>query len=472
MTERDTSAQLDFSNVATEPTRRINTVSEINRAIRWLLEDEIGEVWVEGEISNHRLQTSGHQYFTLKDSNAQLACVLFRSKSAMAPPLKDGLHVQVYGQISVYEARGQYQLVAELVQLRGEGALQVKFEALKRKLQAEGLFDAAHKRPLPKYPARIGIVTSPTGAALRDMLNIFARRAPWIHLVIAPVNVQGDNAAPEIAAAISKFSAGKSVGWPDVDLIIIARGGGSIEDLWAFNEEIVARAIYHCQRPVVSGIGHEIDFTIADFVADLRAPTPSAAAEITAPDGANLRSALGAQRQFLARRAHERIENLALRLARLREGVLKREASNVLRQAAQRLDHRASALCDAIQNALLRREIQLNEFTARLAAVRPARRISAELDRMNGLHRRLRLSALRSFDRAAAKCMAASERLRLLGPQSTLERGYSITLDSKGRIIRSTNHLAPGAELTTRLADGEIQSTVRETKQTLTTPHG
>ncbi len=462
------SSQFDLSAAATEPARRVQTVSELTRSIRWLLEDGIGEVWVEGEISNHRRQASGHQYFTLKDSDAQLACVLFRGNAAMAPPLKDGAHVEVYGRVSVYEARGQYQLIAELIQLRGAGALQAKFEALKRKLQAEGLFDPARKKPLPKFPSTIGIVTSPTGAALRDMLNIFARRAPWLRLIIAPVNVQGNSAASEIARAITNFSAGAAIGWPEVDLIIVARGGGSIEDLWAFNEEIVARAIFGSRQPVVSAVGHEIDFTISDFVADLRAPTPSAAAEITAPDGASLRATLAAHRQFLTRRAREKIENLALKIARLREGVLKREASSVLREAAQRIDHRTSELHDAIRNAIERRHGHLHELSTRLAAVQPIRRIALDTERISNLRQRLRASGRYCLDRSAAKCAAASERLRLLGPQSTLERGYSITLDSAGRILRSAKGITEGTELTTRLADGRLRSIVLQKKEGLT----
>ena len=267
----------------------------LTRSIRSFLETEIGLVWVEGEISNYRKQPSGHQYFTLKDAQCQLACVLFQRSAQIAqqPPLADGMQVQVRGMLTVYEARGQYQLNVNLVQAAGAGLLQAKFEALKKKLDAEGLFDAASKKTLPAFPAIIGIVTSPTGAAIRDVLNVLQRRAPWVRIVINPVRVQGEGAAAEIARAVEEFNNHHANGLPAVDVIVVCRGGGSIEDLWAFNEEVVARAIFASEIPVVSAVGHEIDFTIADFTADLRAPTPSAAAELVVPDAETLMRHLG-----------------------------------------------------------------------------------------------------------------------------------------------------------------------------------
>ena len=268
---------------------KIFTVAELTRSIRGTLETKFGAVWVQGEISNYKLHPSGHQYFTLKDQRAQIACVIFRN--AMPPfrqPLVDGAQVQVYGNVSVFEARGQYQLSVQILQPRGLGVLQAKFEALKRKLEAEGLFAAERKRALPKFPRRIGIVTSPSGAAIRDILNVLKRRAPWLQILINPVRVQGSGAAAEIAVAIRELAT-PNENWAMVDLIVVTRGGGSIEDLWEFNEEIVARTITDVAIPIVSAIGHEIDFTIADFVADLRAPTPSAAAELIVPDIVDLR---------------------------------------------------------------------------------------------------------------------------------------------------------------------------------------
>src|SRR5213595_315667 len=265
-------------------TSKVFTVGELTRQIRSTLETKFRAVWVQGEISNYKLHPIGHQYFTLKDQRAQIACVIWRDTMASPrQPIVDGSQVQVYGTVTVFEARGQYQLNVQILQLRGVGLLQVKFEALKRKLEAEGLFAPERKRTLPKFPRRIGIVTSPTGAAIRDMLNVLRRRAPWLQVLINPVRVQGSGAAQEIAVAIRELAT-PNVHWQRLDLIVIARGGGSIEDLWEFNEEIVARTIAAMEIPIVSAIGHEIDFTIADFVADLRAPTPSAAAELIVPD--------------------------------------------------------------------------------------------------------------------------------------------------------------------------------------------
>src|SRR3989440_2823492 len=271
-----------------QQTSKVLTVSELTRSIRGTLETKFGDVWVQGEISNYKLHPSGHQYFTLKDARAQIACVIFRNTMPpLRTPLTDGAQVQVYGQVSVFEARGQYQLTVQILQPRGLGLLQAKFEALKRKLDAEGLFAAERKRALPKFPRRIGIVTSPSGAAIRDILNVLRRRAPWLEILISPVRVQGTGAAAEIAVAIRELAA-PNENFAALDLIVVARGGGSIEDLWEFNEEIVARAIAGVTVPIVSAIGHEIDFTIADFVADLRAPTPSAAAELIVPAATEL----------------------------------------------------------------------------------------------------------------------------------------------------------------------------------------
>src|SRR3989440_10240975 len=292
-----------------QQTSKVLTVSELTRSIRGTLETKFGAVWIQGEVSNYKLHPSGHQYFTLKDARAQIACVIFRNTMApLRQPLADGAHVQVYGNVSVFEARGQYQISVQIVQPRGLGALQAKFEALKRKLEAEGLFDPARKRPLPKFPKRVGIVTSPSGAAIRDILNILRRRAPWLSILINPVRVQGTGAAQEIAVAIRELAT-PNESFAPVDLIVVTRGGGSIEDLWEFNEEIVARTISSVNVPIVSAIGHEIDFTIADFVADLRAPTPSAAAELIVPDIVDLRRHLDAHARGISRELLNRMRD-------------------------------------------------------------------------------------------------------------------------------------------------------------------
>src|SRR5437667_1884407 len=292
-----------------QQTSKIFTVSELTRSIRGTLETKFGAVWVHGEISNYKLHPSGHQYFTLKDQRAQISCVVWRD--TMLPPrqpLVDGTQVQVFGTVTVFEARGQYQLNVQILQPRGVGVLQAKFETLKRKLEAEGLFGPERKRPLPKLPRRIGIVTSPSGAAIRDMLNVLRRRAPWLQVLISPVRVQGTGAAQEVAVAIRELSLPNEAFAP-LDLIVITRGGGSIEDLWEFNEEIVARAIFNSAVPIVSAVGHEIDFTICDFVADLRAPTPSAAAELIVPDVADLRRNLDNCARAVGRELFNRVRD-------------------------------------------------------------------------------------------------------------------------------------------------------------------
>src|SRR5256714_5074086 len=267
---------------------KVLTVSELTRSIRGTLEVKFNAVWVQGEVSNYKAHPNGHQYFTLKDARTQIACVIWRDTMApLRQPLTDGARIQILGTVSVFEARGQYQISVQMVQPFGRGALQAKFEALKLKLEAEGLFDPARKRPLPKFPKRIGIVTSPSGAAVRDILNILRRRAPWLSILINPVRVQGTGAAQEIAVAIRELAT-PNENFAPVDLIVVTRGGGSIEDLWEFNEEIVARTIASVETPIVSAVGHEIDFTICDFVADLRAPTPSAAAELIVPAAGEL----------------------------------------------------------------------------------------------------------------------------------------------------------------------------------------
>src|SRR5947207_3611449 len=300
-------------------TSKVFTVSELTRNIRGTLETKFGAVWVQGEISNYKMHPSGHQYFTLKDQRAQISCVIWRDTMApLRKPLADGAQVQVYGTVTVFEARGQYQLNVQILQPRGVGLLQAKFEALKRKLEAEGLFAPERKRPLPKFPRRIGIITSPSGAAIRDMLNVLRRRAPWLQVLINPVRVQGTGAAQEIAVAIRELAMPSDY-WQPLDLIVVTRGGGSIEDLWEFNEEIVARAIFHSAVPTVSAVGHEIDFTISDFVADLRAPTPSVASELIGPDSVDRQRQIDGCTRLLARQLLNRVRDAQQRLDHARE---------------------------------------------------------------------------------------------------------------------------------------------------------
>src|SRR5215831_17373847 len=333
------------------PERTVLTVSEVTERIKIVLEDTFFDLWVEGEISNLRTPSSGHTYLTLKDEQGQLRAILFKmQRRYLRFDPKDGMLVIVRGRISLYEPRGEYQLVIDYMEPKGIGALQIAFEQLKARLAQAGLFDPARKRPLPVLPRCIGIVTSPTGAVIRDMLQILRRRFANLHVCIYPVRVQGDGAAEEIARAIEALN-----GNLGVEVIIVARGGGSLEDLWAFNEESVARAIYQSRMPVISAVGHEIDFTIADFVADVRAPTPSAAAEILAPDILKLQDELAAHRVALDRLARQALEIRRVCLARLAGATCLREPAGLLVERQQQIDHLELRLSQAGSNAFAQR---------------------------------------------------------------------------------------------------------------------
>jgi exodeoxyribonuclease VII large subunit len=420
-----------------QQTSKVFTVGELTRQIRGILEAKFGAVWVQGEISNYKLHPSGHQYFTLKDARAQIACVIFRNTMPpLRTPLADGAQVQVYGNVSVFEARGQYQLSVQILQPRGLGLLQAKFEALKRKLEAEGLFDAARKRALPKFPRRIGIVTSPSGAAVRDILNILKRRAPWLQILINPVRVQGTGAAQEIAVAIRELAL-PNKNWSPLDVIVVTRGGGSIEDLWEFNEEIVARAIFNSGVPIVSAVGHEIDFTICDFVADLRAPTPSAAAELIVPDIADLR---------------RHVDNSTRALGR--------ELFNRVRDAQQRLDHARETVRRCLSHRIDSYKRGLLHIAAALHARSPARELTMRRNRFADLHRRLIACPVRLLENARHRFHRIEGILRVLGPDATLRRGYSITMNERGKIIRTIAAVRPKMKIRTRVSDGEFGSEI------------
>jgi exodeoxyribonuclease VII large subunit len=440
----------------------IFSVSELTRVVREVLEGRIGEVWVEGEISNYRKQSSGHHYFTLKDDRSQVPCVMFaRSYGAQTKiALSDGLQVQAYGLVSVYEARGQYQLIVQLIQPRGQGLLQVKFEALKRKLQAEGLFEVARKRSLPKFPQRVALVTSSTGAAVQDMLNILKRRSPWLSILICQVRVQGEGAAAEISEMIDYVSTRADE--LKVDLMIVGRGGGSIEDLWEFNEESVARSIYRSRIPVVSAVGHEIDFTIADFVADLRAPTPSAAAELVVPDILALQGELVSRRAALDRLIRQALEIRRLQARRLSEAPHFREPRRLIVERQQRVDQLEMRLSEIWKNSLQQRRSGIEKILTFLSAFRPERWLQAKRGELAGLEARLRRAASSKLDSGKNRVAELANFLRLLGPRQTLERGYAITLAVDGSVVRSIQALKIGDQLQTKLADGEVQSVVEE----------
>ena len=446
-----------------QQTSKVFTVAELTRQIRGTLETRFGAVWVQGEISNYRLQPSGHRYFTLKDQRAAISCVIFRNTlPPTAPPIADGAQIQIYGNVTVFEARGQYQVNVQILQTRGAGLLQAKFEALKRKLEAEGLFDSARKRALPKFPKRIGIITSPSGAAIRDMLNVLRRRAPNVQVLVSPVRVQGIGASAEIAIAIKEL-ARPNESWEPIDLIVLARGGGSIEDLWEFNEEIVARAIFHSAIPVVSAIGHEIDFTIADFVADLRAPTPSAAAELIVTDTAELSRRVNELENCLQKYLRNFLQQGLTRLRFLSERTLARELMQRMRDAQQQLDVSADLLRRKLKQVVADARASLSSRTQSLKTHDPKRELVVCKTRVADLERRFATQTPRFLEKARQRFQAAEGILRVVSPEATLHRGYSITTDSAGKVIQSVAAARPKSKIRTRVADGEFESEVLPT---------
>jgi exodeoxyribonuclease VII large subunit len=452
-------SQWDFGELfPTEATRKVLSVSELTAQVRSLLEKHVGSIWVTGEVTNLRAQSSGHIYFTLKDAASQLSCVLFsREKVPHRGLLADGQKVLLQGDVTVYEARGQYQLIVRAVELQGVGALQIAFEKLKQKLAAEGLFAPERKRPLPKYPQCIGLVTSPTGAAIRDVLHVIRRRNPGLEIILAPCRVQGEGAAEEIAAAIRLLNefktqqvgssrcddrtAQRAVPTEEIDLILVTRGGGSLEDLWAFNEEVVARAIFKSAIPVVSAVGHEIDFTIADFVADVRAATPSAAAEI-------ITEGVFASRQF--------VESLLRRM-------MQAHPRKRLDEALQRLDDLQTSLLRCGRQGVRERLVACNNLVARLRQVRPKQLLKQRRELLKMTQHRLHELAHVRFRDLKNGLAATESRLRLLGPEQVLSRGYSITMDAvSGKVLRDVAQVKVGQRLKTRLKKGEVLSRVEK----------
>jgi exodeoxyribonuclease VII large subunit len=436
----------------------IFSVSEFTRRVRDLLEGRLGDVWIEGEISNYRKQSSGHHYFTLKDDRAQIACVMFsRAYSAQAGTiLKDGVQVQAFGRVSVYEARGQYQLIVELVQTKGLGLLQAKFETLKRKLEAEGLFDPAHKQPLPAFPKRVALVTSPTGAAVQDMLHILQRRSPWLRLLICPVRVQGEGAAEEVATTIAYLDKNRDA--LRIDVLIVGRGGGSLEDLWEFNEEVLARAIFACRIPIISAVGHEIDFTISDFVADLRAPTPSAAAELVAPAIEALFDQINSRKLHLHRLMKQHLEVRGLKMGRITGAAIIREPRRLISERQQRVDQLELRVGQLRDWFLKQRREQVLRLASLVMMFKPADVLERRKKEIAFSNEKLHSTMHRRIEQERLHLRRLTEAVRLLGPEQTLARGYSITEDENGKIIHSVNSVAVNQKLKTILADGSIWS--------------
>lgn len=461
-TEVPKAVEVDPTPPAGQPT--VLSVSELTQGIKRHLESRFGSIRVSGEISNHRLQASGHAYFVLKDATAQLGCVLFRSQSAASRvSLRDGLKVILGGELSVYEPQGKYQLRVTSVELEGIGALQAAFERLKARLQAEGLFDAARKRPIPAFPRRVGLVTSPTGAAIRDVLHVVGRRFAGLEFVLVPVRVQGEGAAPQIAEAIGSLNEWERAHPGSLDVILVTRGGGSLEDLWAFNEEVVARAIAASAVPVISAVGHEIDFTIADLVADLRAATPSAAGELLTAGYVEAvgRLSVAARRlRVLTARTiltwGQRAESWVLRLER-------RHPRRQLETRIQQLDDTMAALMRGAGRGVRDAGSQVSSVVSRLLARRPQVVLERDRRRLLEVRRRLAAAVSRHRDRLRSRSDRAAQSLRLLSPLQVLERGYSLTFEpSTGQLVRRVEGLRPGQRLQTRLADGVVDSVVEQ----------
>jgi exodeoxyribonuclease VII large subunit len=435
-----------------QPPRHILTPSTLNRLVRGLLEDALPLVWIEGELSNVARPASGHLYFTLKDSAAQVRCAMFKPKTTwLRFKPTDGMQVLVRARVGLYEPRGEFQLVAEHMEPAGEGALQREFERLKAQLDAEGLFAAERKRALPRFARRIGVITSATGAAIRDVLSVLARRWPLVDVDVLPVPVQGREAPPAIVAMLRKAAASGRY-----DVLLLTRGGGSLEDLWAFNDERVARAIHASTVPVVSAVGHEIDFSIADFVADLRAPTPSAAAELLVPDALALRRHLEQLRQRIVaiqeRRLQARIQRIDHLLARLQS---QRPQARLARDR-ERLVQLRRRLLGARQAQSTQWMVRLERAHARLLAQHPRQRLALWRQQLDQQATNLRRSMEHTLERERLTLQQTARALHAVSPLATLERGYTILFDVDGKVLRSAQNVAVDTPLRARLADGEL----------------
>ena len=411
------------------------SVSALTARIKVLLEEQVGEVSVAGEISNFRRQASGHCYFTLKDEGSQIPCALFKGSAArLGLQPGDGVKVVAHGEVSVYEPRGAYQLIVRGLEPLGKGDLHQRFEELKQKLQAEGLFAEERKRTLPEFVERIGIVTSPTGAAVRDVIHVLQRRCPRIALTVFGVKVQGDGAAEEIAEAIRRM------GEMDFDVLMVVRGGGSLEDLWSFNEEVVARAVAASPIPVISGVGHETDFTICDFAADLRAPTPSAAAEIVSRPDADWQEEVESLGERLESAVWDVLKEKKRRIGELAGSYVFREPGKMVEMSAQRVDELAVQLQRGLGNAWRYRKQMAEVLLQRWGALRPERRV-----------RELSL-----------RMQAAADRLRVLGPDETLRRGYTLVQSPDGKLVRNVAAAKKQGELVVRFSDGKLPVAVKK----------
>jgi exodeoxyribonuclease VII large subunit len=440
----------------------VYTVSRLNRETRFLLNDCFGSIWIEGEISNLSAPSSGHVYFSLKDTEAQIRCAMFRAQSrSLDFKPENGDYVLIKAQVSLYEPRGDFQLIVEYMEEAGDGLLLRAFEALKQRLAAEGLFDARHKKPIPKLPQCIGVITSPTGAAVHDVLTVLRRRYPSVPVIIFPVKVQGTEAKFEVAKALVKADQLNSC-----DILLLVRGGGSLEDLWAFNEEIVARAIFECKTPVVTGIGHEIDTTIADFVADLRAPTPSAAAEAVTPDSTALLARFERIDQQLRLRIKSILERDRNTLLVLGKRLQQEHPSKRLQTQSQRLDQLELRLKRAIRISLSNSDMRLRTRCIALSGHQPQQRLQMLEQRQRQIYQRLCMAIQRALEKQSQNISGLAEHLQAVSPLATLTRGYAVAYkQNTGDILRSYRDIRPGENMVTRLADGILISRIEEARK-------
>lgn len=449
----------DYSQAASN--RTILSVSELNRSVANMLESEFSWIWVEGEISNLAKPASGHIYFSLKDSGAQIRCAMFKSRiQDLRFRPENGLNIVVRGKVSLYEARGDYQIIVDKMEEAGDGVLQKQFEALKQKLDKQGLFAENIKQVIPEHPDKIGVITSRSGAAIQDVLSVIERRFPSIPVILFPVPVQGSEAAPAICNAIRVLDKHKIC-----DVLLIVRGGGSLEDLWAFNEESVARAIFKCSIPVVSGVGHEVDFTITDFVADFRAATPTAAAEKVTPDQEAYQTSNRWFGQRLLQLINEAIENISMHANHLQKRLEQQHPSAVLNRLSQRVDDFDQRLRLTWKNNLQQYKNGLLQLNTQLLATSPAHKINHLENKVTNCWQQFRLLMNNQLHQKRLVLSGHASTLNVLSPLQTLSRGYSITYDKDGNALKNASRLKRGDTIKTRLYKNDILSIIKSIKK-------
>jgi exodeoxyribonuclease VII large subunit len=446
-----------------EQSEKIYTVSRLNYEVRFLLEDTYPFVWVEGEISNFAAPHSGHWYFSLKDSTAQVRCAMFRgSQRKLTFSPKDGMHILIKARVSLYENRGEFQLIAEDMEERGEGKLRRAYEVLKKKLEAAGLFDPAHKKPLPGLPKRIGVITSATGAAIRDILTVLKRRYACVPVIIYPTLVQGAAAAPAIVNAIQVANRRN-----ECDILILSRGGGPLEDLWPFNEERVAHAIYHCEIPIISGVGHEVDFTIADFVADKRAPTPSAAAEIATPDRTDLLQLLARSKQQILRRMQHKVSASQQEVSWIVKHLYQQHPKRKLTEKMQRLDFFEFSLVQLQTRLISKLQARSNDADLRLHRQIPIYRINTLQHQLNLCQQQLNNLAISQINKYHTRLANAAAKLDALSPLATLKRGYAIATTKDHHVLNDASKVKVSDEILVQLSIGSLTCVVEKVKAIL-----